>query len=93
MIVLKCDECGFEQVVKKRIDKDTFKTLKNNNGLYCDRGVCDDRSKKTPKGYKKTFDIFGGWTVVELMDLEAYESLKRSRKILEMGITQLDLKD
>lgn len=49
MIVLKCDECGFEQVVKKRIDKDTFKTLKNNNGLYCDRGVCDDRSKKDSK--------------------------------------------
>ena len=93
MFILKCDECGFEQVVKKRIDDDAFEALKNNNGLYCDRVVCDGRSRKAPEGYKKTWGIFGGWTVVELMDLETYKSIKRSRKILEMGIAQLNLKD
>ena len=33
MFVLKCGYCGFEQIVKKRIDKSAYKELTNNKGV------------------------------------------------------------
>ena len=60
MFALKCKSCGFEQVVKKRIDKDTYNQLTNNEGLYCDRKCCNGRQLKVSNGYVKVWGIFGG---------------------------------
>lgn len=35
MFVLKCEYCGFEQVIKKRIDKYTYYELTHCKHLWC----------------------------------------------------------
>lgn len=86
MFIVKCDACGFEQVVKKRLDSDVYEALKHNNGLYCDRRVCDGMSQVVPGSFKKTWGIFGGWTVVQPMDLETYKSVKRAKKFSKWAL-------
>lgn len=89
MFVLRCNSCGFEQVVKKRIDKNTYNELTNNQGLYCDRKCCTGRNTEIPKGYVAIYGVFGGWTIVRQATLEEYKGIKRAREILELGIKQL----
>ncbi len=81
MFVLKCESCGFEQVVKKRIDKDVYEKLTNNKGLYCDRNACDGKNSKVPNGYVRVYGIFGGWTVVLEATLDDYRAIKRAREL------------
>ncbi|MCD3321687.1 hypothetical protein G8V07_14675 [Clostridium botulinum D/C] len=86
MLTLKCKSCGFEQVVKKRIDKDTYDQLINNEGLYCDRRCCNGRNAKRPNGYVAIYGVFGGWTIVRQSTMEEYRGIKRAREIRDLGI-------
>lgn len=89
MFVLKCKSCGFEQVVKKKIDKDTYNQLTNNEGVYCDRKCCNGRNLERPKGYIAVYGVFGGWTIVRQATLEEYKGIKRAKEIRDSGIKNL----
>jgi len=89
MFVLKCKCCGFQQVVKKRIGKDTYEQLINNEGLYCDRKICNGRDIKRTKGYIAVYGVFGGWTVVRQATLEEYKAIKRAQELRDLGMKNL----
>ncbi len=91
MFILKCKICGFEQVVKKRIDKETYEELINNEGLYCDRNCCEGKYLKAPKGYVKVHGVFGGWSIIRRPTLDEYRSIKRANEIRDAGLRQLEI--
>ena len=89
MFILKCKSCGFEQVVKKCIDRDIYYELTNNEGLYCDRKCCDGRRMKVPNGYIMECRVLGGWAILRQATLEEYKSIKRAREIRDIGLKSL----
>lgn len=89
MFVLKCQSCGFEQVVKKRIDKETYDELMNNEGLYCNRKCCKGRYSERPKGYIAVWGVFGGWTIFRQATLDEYRAVKRAQEIRDLAIKKL----
>ena len=53
MFTLKCEYCGFEQVIKKRIDKYTYYELTHCKHLWCPCNKCKEeypRPKQIEKG-------------------------------------------
>lgn len=84
MFVLKCKECGFEQIIKRRIDKETYYELTHNDGLYCDRKCCNGRDSKRPNGYIPVYGVLGGWTIVRQATLEEYKGVKRAKALKDL---------
>lgn len=74
MIILKCEYCGFEQVIKKRLNKLLFYELTHYVHLYCPRNECKKvhpRSEHIPEGLVRHGMVFNGWeTIVTEKDAE-----------------------
>ncbi|GEM_PF-5646624 len=83
MLILRCDYCGYEQKVKKRLDSETYGQLTANNGLYCDRRDCEGRNQKTLQGNIRIYGTFGGWTIVRPSTIEEYQGVKRAKALLK----------
>ena len=86
MFTLKCKSCGFEQIVKKRIDEDTYNQLINNEGLFCDRKCCNGRKSEKPNGYVAVYGVFGGWTIIRQATFEEYRGIKRAEEIRDLAL-------
>ena len=52
MFTLKCEYCGFEQVIKKRIDKYTYYELTHCKHLWCPCNKCKEEYPR-PKQIEK----------------------------------------
>ena len=64
MFTLKCEYCGFEQVIKKRIDKYTYYELTHCKHLWCPCNKCKEeypRPKQIEKGMVKHGWVLGEW--------------------------------
>ena len=64
MFTLKCEYCGFEQVIKKRIDKYTYYELTHCKHLWCPCNKCKEeypRPNKKEKGIIKNGLVVGEW--------------------------------
>ena len=64
MFTLKCEYCGYEQTIKKRIDKYTYYELTHCKHLWCPCNKCKEahpRPIKIEKGLVKHEWVLGGW--------------------------------
>lgn len=64
MFILKCEYCGFEQVIKKQIDKYTYYELTHCKHLWCPCNKCKEeypRPKQVEKGMVKHGWVLGEW--------------------------------
>ena len=90
MFILKCSLCGREQMIKKRLDKDTYELLTQNFGLLCGCKNCQSyRGFKVPKGFVRYGFVLGNWSVIRPMDIESYKDIQRAKDILDRGMEKL----
>lgn len=64
MFILKCDYCGYEQTIKKRIDKYTLYELTHCKHLWCPYNKCKEthpRPREIEKGLVKHGWVLGEW--------------------------------
>ena len=93
MFTLKCDLCGYEQTIKKRIDKKTYYELTHCKQLRCNCNKCKaEHDYSTPDGYIQRCMVFGNWSTINIPTIEELKSIKRAKEILKIGITQLNNK-
>ena len=93
MFTLKCDLCGYEQTIKKRIDNKTYYELTNCKQLRCNCNKCKaEHDYSTPDGYIQRCMVFGNWSTINIPTIEELKSIKRAKEILKIGITQLNNK-
>ena len=67
MFTLKCEYCGFEQVIKKRIAKYTYYELTHCKHLWCPCNKCKNehpRPKQIEKGMVKHGWVLAEWDCV-----------------------------
>lgn len=75
MLTLKCEYCGFEQTVKKRIDKYTYFELTHCKHLWCPCNKCKEqnpRPKQIEKGLVKHGWVLGEWDCLLTEEDAAY---------------------
>ena len=81
MFTLKCEYCGFEQTIKKRIDKYTYYELIHCKHLWCPCNKCKEshpRPKEIEKGLVKH-----GWVLGEC------KSILKAKQLREIGLRML----
>ena len=64
MFTLKCEYCGYEQTIKKRIDKYTYYELTHCKHLWCPCNKCKEahpRPIQIEKGLVKHSWVLGEW--------------------------------
>lgn len=67
MFILKCEFCGYEQVIKRRIDKYTYYELTHCKHLWCPCNKCKEqhlRPQKFPNDEVMHGWVFGEWDCV-----------------------------
>ena len=82
MFTLKCEYCGFEQVIKKRIDKYTYYELTHCKHLWCPCNKCKKehprprqehpRPRQLEKGMVKHGWVLGEWDCLLTEEDAAY---------------------
>lgn len=87
MFVLKCDLCGYEQVVKKRIYKDVYYELTHCQALRCNCNKCkSEHDYSTPEGMIQRCMVFGNWSTINIPTIEELKGIKRAKEILKIGM-------
>ena len=75
MFTLRCEYCGFEQTIKKRIDEYTYYELTHCIHLWCPCNKCKEtnpRPKEIEKGLFKHGWVSGGWDCLLTEEDAAY---------------------
>lgn len=75
MFTLICDYCGFEQIIKKKIDKYTYFELTHCKNLWCPCNKCKEqnpRPRQVEKGFVKHEWVLGEWDCVLTEEDAAY---------------------
>lgn len=75
MFILRCEYCGFEQTIKKRIDEYTYYELIHCIHLWCPCNKCKEtnpRPKEIEKGLFKHGWVSGGWDCLLTEEDAAY---------------------
>ena len=89
MFILKCDLCGFEQIVKKRIDKHTYYELTHCQELRCNCNKCRaEHDYSTPEGFVQRGMVFGIWSTINIPTIEELQGIKRAKEILKIGLSK-----
>lgn len=89
MFILKCDLCGFEQIVKKRIDKRTYYELTHCQELRCNCNKCRaEHDYSTPEGFVQRGMVFGIWSTINIPTIEELQGIKRAKEILKIGLSK-----
>lgn len=86
MFILKCDLCGYEQIVKKRIDPEIYYELTHCIQLRCNCNKCrneNDYSKSSK--YIERCMVFGNWSTINIPTIDELKGIKRAKEILKMG--------
>lgn len=84
---IKCSNCGFEQFMKdhkfNREYRDDY-----NNALFvlCGRKACDTSQIKISSGYIRKMMWLGSWSIVRVITLDEYKSLKRARLLRDLVV-------
>ena len=90
MFTLKCDLCGYEQTIKKKLDKETKYELTHCKELRCNCNKCkNEHDYSTPKGYIQRCMVFGNWSTINIPTVQEMQSIKRAKEILRIGLEQL----
>lgn len=91
MFTLKCDLCGYEQTVKKRIDPDIYYELTHCKQLRCNCNRCkEDNDYTVPSGYIERWRAFGGWSTINIPTVQELQGVKRAKEILRRGLEQIE---
>lgn len=75
MFTLKCEYCGFEQIIKKRINKYTYYELTHCKHLWCSCNKCKEehpRPRQINKGFVKYGWVIGEWDCILTEEDAAY---------------------
>nr|WP_292162779.1 hypothetical protein [Butyrivibrio sp.] len=75
MFTLICDYCGFEQTIKKKIDKYTYFELTHCKSLWCPCNKCKEqnpRPQQIEKGFVKHGWVLGEWDCLLTEEDAAY---------------------
>lgn len=75
MFTLICDYCGFEQTMKKKIDKYTYFELTHCKSLWCPCNKCKEqnpRPRQIEKGFVKHGWVLGEWDCLLTEEDAAY---------------------
>ena len=75
MFTLKCEYCGFEQTIKKRIDKYTYYELTHCKHLWCPCNKCKEQNPRTrtiEQGLVKYGWVLGEWDCLLTEEDAAY---------------------
>lgn len=92
MFVLKCDLCGYEQVVKKRLDKEIYYELTHCQELRCSCNKCrSEHDYSAPDGMIQRCMVFGNWSTINIPTIEELKGIKRAKEILKIGMESLKL--
>ena len=90
MITLKCDLCGHEQSIKKKIDKETYYELTHYIQLRCNCKKCkDENDYSIPCGYIERCMVLGNWSTVNIPTIEELQGIRKAKDILKKGMEQL----
>ncbi len=90
-MIVTCSHCGYEQFIKDhKFDRDYREEYETAILVFCDRKCCDSSRIPIPNGYIKLGMWLGGWSLVRLMTTEEYKAVRRARRILEIGLAQMD---
>ncbi|QUE87263.1 hypothetical protein [Exiguobacterium alkaliphilum] len=93
-MIVRCSHCGHEQFVKDhKFDRHYRAEYETAILVFCDRRCCDSSQVPIPRGYIKLGMWLGGWSLVRLMTTEEYKAMKRTKRILEAGLAQMDTED
>ena len=82
MLTLKCDCCGWEQHIKKRIDDEDYRIIKESRRMFCDRKACRDNHPSAENGYVMSYGVVADWKFEQLMTLNDYRAIKRAEVLL-----------
>lgn len=70
MFVLKCSLCGWEQIVKKRIEDELYYELTHAEQLWCPCNKCKNSHPRiVPEGFIEHDWCFGQWSAILTMDV------------------------
>ena len=75
MFTLRCDYCGFEQTIKKRIDKYTYYEITHSKRVLCPYNKCKEqnpRPRQIEKGFVKHGWLLGEWDCLLTEEDAAY---------------------
>lgn len=75
IFTLKCEYCGFEQIIKKRINKYTYYELTHCKHLWCSCNKCKEehpRPRQINKGFVKYGWVIGEWDCILTEEDAAY---------------------
>lgn len=79
---IKCSNCEFDQFIKDHKFNREYKDDYNKALLVlCGRNACDTSQIKIPSGYIRKMMWLGSWSIVRVITLDEYKSLKRARFI------------
>ncbi|MDQ2087711.1 hypothetical protein RBH29_14875 [Herbivorax sp. ANBcel31] len=89
IMVVKCDNCGKENRIKKNnLREKAIEAINNNVGCYCSKCSSINRNEKQ----KFSYEIMIGepFTVYpKKVDVEHIKGVNRAKNILERGLQQL----
>ncbi len=89
MFILKCTLCGYEQIIKKRIDKNIYYKLTHCKELRCNRNKCrEEHDYSVPKGYIQICFYFGNWHIIDYPTIEDLKAIKRAKELVKIGMEQ-----
>ncbi len=89
MFVLKCNLCGCEQIIKKKIDKEVYYELTHCQQIRCYRNKCrEEHDYSIPKGYIERGMVLGNWSTINIPTVEELQGIRRAKEILRLGINK-----
>lgn len=86
-VQIKCSNCGFEQFMKDhKFNREYRDDYKNALFVLCGRNACDTSQIKIPSGYIRKVMWLGSWSIVRVITLDEYKSLKRARLLRDLVV-------